>query len=243
MQHDDVTMLMQHADVTMLMQHADVTQLAVQRPDHALSCIIAGDARRQRHAFKGMMSMVRLDEVIHGTACTMEHHLSTGQCCVSKFESGYRKTKAWLYLAANLDKYNVVFSSNGSANISRADKADLDAIAMKDRFETVATHRRDLSTGLYSTKRCTPFGSESDERDVHALQLKIFRGGSRSLLLTTTHLRCPECRPTNAVLFFLDTSTVTVGEHVYTCSEGELFFLSAMDFYPAHANGNFRVYV
>lgn len=173
-------------------------------------------------------------------------HLHTekiGQVSIPQFESGYRKNRVWLYLASNLDKYSVVFSPNGSANVSRADKADLDAIAMKDRFETVATHRRDLSTGLYSAKRSTPFGSESNERDIHALQLKIFRGGSRSLLLTTTHLRCPECRPTNAVLFFLDTSTVTVGKHVYTCSEGELFFLSAMDFYPVHANGNFRVYV
>lgn len=190
------------------------------------------------------MGMVRVDEVINGEAGpTMTDHLHTGQCCVPKFESGYRKSKAWLYLAANLDKYDVVFLSSGSANISRADKADLDAIAIKDRFDTVATHRRDLCTGLYSAKRSTDFGSTTDERDVHSLQLRIFRGGARSLLLTTTHLRCPECRPTNAVLFFLDTSTVTVGEHVYTCSEGDLFFLSAMDFCPVHANGNFRVYV
>ena len=171
------------------------------------------------------------------------HAEKIGQVSIPQFESGYRKNKVWIYLASNLDKYRVVFSSNGSANVSRADKADLDAISMKDRFETVATHRRDLITGLYSAKRCTSFGSQSDERDVYALQLRIFRGASRSLLLTTTHLRCPECRPTNAVLFFLDTSTVTIGDHTFNLCEGDFMFLSAMDFLPVQANGNFRVYV
>lgn len=162
---------------------------------------------------------------------------------VPKYKSGYRESKEWLYLVTNSDKYKFKILSNGSAIISTADKADLDAISIKDRFDTVATHRQDLCTGLYSAKRSSSFGELSDERDVCAFQSRIFRGGARSLLLTTTHLRCPECRPTNIVLFFLDTSTVTVGRHVYPCSEGDLFFLSAMDFCSVHANGNFRVYV
>ena len=161
--------------------------------------------------------------------------------CIPQYESGYRKSTRWLYLVSNLDKYKVVFSSNGSAQISRADKSDLDCVSTKDRLDTVATHRRDLTTGLYSAVRSTH--NPKNERDIHALQLKMFRGNSRSLLLITKHMRCPECRPTNVVIYSNAASTVAIGDHTFTLKEGDFIFVSAMDFFPVQCDGDFKVYV
>lgn len=161
--------------------------------------------------------------------------------CIPKFDSGYRKSKSWLYLASNLDKYNVAFLPNGNAQISKVDKSDLDCIILKDRFDTVATHRRDVRTGLYSAVRSTH--GPKDQRDIHAMQLKMFRGNSRSLLLDTKYMRCPECRPTNVVFYSNAASTVAIGNTNFTLKKGDFIFVSAMDFFPVQADGDFKVYV
>ena len=163
------------------------------------------------------------------------------QVCIPKFESGYRKSKSWLYIASNLDKYAAVFLPNGDAQISRADKSDLECISIKERFDTVATHRRDLKTGLYSAVRGTQ--CPKDDRDIHALQLKMFRGNSRSLRGDTTCMRFPEERTFNTVLYSKAASTVAIGNHTFTLKKGDFIFLSAMDLYPVQADGDFKVYV
>lgn len=162
---------------------------------------------------------------------------------IAKFKSGRIVNDQWQYLWLNKDRYHVEFMSNGDAKICDNDKADLVCVDLKYRLGTIATHRRVISSGLYSAFVKGELHNEDSDLERDAKAQTMFRGPARSPMFECRELTFEECRTSNVVLYCMEESTVTIDSVIHSLDKGYFVFLSALDFRVVVCQGKFKVYM